>query len=118
MKRITVKYTLLAVILVIVAGCKKGFLDQVPDDRITIEEIFSRKRTTEEYLANVYSYVRDESNQWQSNPWTGASDEADMTWARSGYNSYFMNIGSWDPTSGFFDFWMDYYKGIRSATYF
>lgn len=118
MKKITVKYTLLAMILVIVAGCKKGFLDQVPDDRITIEEIFSRKKTTEEYLANVYSYVRDESNQWQSNPWTGASDEADMTWARSGYNSYFMNIGSWDPTSGFFDFWMDYYKGIRSATYF
>ncbi len=118
MKKITVKYTLLAVILVIVAGCKKGFLDQVPDDRITIEEIFSRKKTTEEYLANVYSYVRDESNQWQNNPWTGASDEADMTWARSGYNSYFMNIGSWDPTSGFFDFWMDYYKGIRSATYF
>ncbi|MEI3797518.1 MULTISPECIES: RagB/SusD family nutrient uptake outer membrane protein [unclassified Chitinophaga] len=118
MKNMILKYTLLAVILVIAAGCKKGFLDQVPDDRITIEEIFSRKRTTEEYLANVYSYVRDESNQWQSNPWTGASDEADMTWARSGYNSYFMNIGSWDPTSGFFDFWIDNYKGIRSATYF
>ncbi|MEC5142901.1 RagB/SusD family nutrient uptake outer membrane protein [Chitinophaga sp. 212800010-3] len=118
MKKMISKYIVLVLVFIIAGACKKGFLDQVPDDRITIDEIFTRKKTTEQYLANVYSYVRDESNQWTDNPWEGCSDEADMTWARAGYNTYFMNLGSWDPTSGFFDFWTSYYKGIRSATYF
>src|SRR5690242_10563084 len=96
-------YTLLLTAVLLTAGCKKGFLDQVPDDRITIDEVFSKRKSLEQYLANIYDRIRDESNQWSSNPWLGCSDEADMTWARGGYNSYFMNIGSWDPTSGFYD---------------
>jgi len=111
-------YTLLLTAVLLTAGCKKGFLDQVPDDRITIDEVFSKRKSLEQYLANIYDRIRDESNQWSSNPWLGCSDEADMTWARGGYNSYFMNIGSWDPTSGFYDFWTHYYQGIRSASYF
>lgn len=111
-------YTLLLVVQFLAPGCKRGFLDQVPDDRITIDEVFSKRRSTEQYLANIYDRIRDESNQWEGNPWLGCSDEADMTWARNGYNSYFINIGSWDPTSGFYDFWTHYYQGIRSTSYF
>lgn len=111
-------YTLLLALVLLMPGCRKGFLDQVPDDRITIDEVFSKRRGLEQYLANIYDRIRDESNQWEANPWLGCSDEADMTWARNGYNSYFMNIGSWDPTSGFYDFWGHYFQGIRSASYF
>jgi hypothetical protein len=101
-----------------ISSCSEDFLNQVPNDRLTIDQVFQRRTETERYLYGAYSYIRDESNQWQDNPWTGMSDEGDMTWARSGYNTYFANIGSWDPTSGFFNFWTHYYQGIRTSTYF
>ncbi|MGX5858640.1 RagB/SusD family nutrient uptake outer membrane protein [Dyadobacter jiangsuensis] len=100
------------------SSCSEDFLNQVPDDRLSIDQVFQRRTETERYLYGAYSYVRDEANQWGDNPWTGMSDEADMTWARSGYNTYFANIGSWDATSNFYNFWTHYYQGIRTATYF
>lgn len=96
-------------------GCKK-FLDQVPDDRITIEEVFQKKQASEEYLANVYSHIREQGNQWTTNPFSGNTDEMDVTWAK--YSTYQLNIGSWNPSSLPFDIWGEQYKGIRSATYF
>lgn len=102
----------------LLSSCSEDFLNQIPNDRLTIDQVFQRRAETERYLYGVYSYIRDESNQWNSNPWTGMSDEADMTWARGGYNTYFANIGSWDATSNFFNFWTHYYQGIRTATYF
>lgn len=105
-------------ILILVPSCQKGFFDQVPDDRITIEEVFNRRHESEQYLANVYARIRDEGNQWSLNPWIGVADEADMTWARDGHGTYFINLGAWDSNSGYFQFWNHYYQGIRSASYF
>ena len=107
-----------AALLLSTMSCQKNFFDQVPNDRITIEEVFNRRLESERYLANVYARIREENNQWTDNPWMGVADEADMTWARGGYNTYFINIGAWDPNSGFFQFWEHYYRGIRSASYF
>ena len=109
-------------------SCSKGYLDQVPQDRTTIQQVFAHKQSVDQYLANVYSYVRDESGQRSDinlnnndsrvgGPWTGASDEADFDW--SFVFSNYMNVGSWDPTTPFVNyFWSDYYTAIRSATYF
>jgi hypothetical protein len=95
----------------------------VPQDRTTIEQVFAHKNTVDKFLANVYSYVRDESDQrfiggtHEGGPWTGASDEAEYDWSFVGSN--FMNVGSWGPTTGFVnDFWSNYYTAIRSSTYF
>src|SRR6476661_6062654 len=110
-------------LLVTTWSCKKGYLDQVPQDRTTIEQVFAHKNTVDKFLANVYSYVRDESDQrfiggrHEGGPWTGASDEAEYDWSFVGSN--YMNVGSWGPTSGFVDdFWSNYYTAIRSSTYF
>jgi hypothetical protein len=104
-------------------SCKKGYLDQVPADRTTIEQVFAHKNTVDNYLANVYSYVRDEASQrymggsTSGGPWTGGSDEAEYDWGFVFSN--YMNVGSWGPTSGLMnDFWGNYYTAIRSATYF
>jgi hypothetical protein len=105
----------LFLIMALVASCS-DFLDQVPDDRQTIEEVFRKKNTTEQYLANVYSYVRDEANQWEANPWTANADELIPAWTK--YPTFQINIGNWDQANTPFSFWGDYYKGIRSATYF
>jgi len=120
------KIFLIAFVCFLVSGtwsCKKGFLDQVPQDRTTIEQVFAHKNTVDKYLANVYSYVRDEASQryiggsTSGGPWTGASDEAEFDWGFVFSN--YMNVGSWGPTTVVVnDFWSGYYTGIRSATYF
>ncbi|HVV07414.1 MAG TPA: RagB/SusD family nutrient uptake outer membrane protein [Puia sp.] len=104
-------------------SCKKGWLDQVPQDRITVDQIFAHKNTVDQYLANIYSYIRDESSQryiggaGSGGPWTGGSDEAEYDWSFVASN--YMNVGSWDPTTGWVnDFWNNYYIAIRNATYF
>ena len=106
-------------------SCKK-FLDQVPNDRPTLEDVFQHRNTLESYLANIYSYIPDESNQrfvgsgngnGSSGPWTGGSDEAKFTWTF--VYSGTMNLGSWAPTDGTLNtFWQRYYQAIRSAGYF
>lgn len=97
-------------------GSCSDFLDQVPDDRQTIEEVFQKKGSTEQYLANIYTYVRDESNQWQGNPWTSNSDEMVTPWTN--YPTYQINVGNWQAADSPFSFWAHYYNGIRAATYF
>ncbi|WP_184550859.1 RagB/SusD family nutrient uptake outer membrane protein [Mucilaginibacter sp. FT3.2] len=118
------KIFLLASVLVLTlaTSCKK-YLDQVPNDRLSLEETFTSRTSAEKFLANVYSYIPDEFG--QRNPggsrnaglWTGASDEADYDWSFVQSND--VNIGNWDANSGFVsDYWTNFYKGIRSATFF
>jgi len=109
----------LFIALLLNTGCKK-YLDQVPNDRITIEQVFQKKGPSQQYLANIYSYVDDISQQWDygntHNPWIGNCDEADLTWSK--FPLYSLNIGNISAGSTLFDRWPFFYKGIRSATYF
>ncbi|MEO3404771.1 RagB/SusD family nutrient uptake outer membrane protein [Mucilaginibacter sp. CAU 1740] len=106
---------ILTVTLLFSSSCKK-YLDQVPNDRITIEQVFQKKGPSEQYLANIYSYVDDLSEQWTQNPWLGNADEVDVTWSK--YTIYDLNIGNIGPSNAIFDRWNYYYNGIRAATYF
>ncbi|ETZ19166.1 RagB/SusD family nutrient uptake outer membrane protein [Pedobacter sp. V48] len=106
---------LLASSMLLTTGCKK-YLDQVPADRLTIDQVFQKKGPSEQYLANIYSHINDESDQWSASPWTGNSDEVDVTWSK--YDIYKLNTGNISGGNPVFDKWGYYYKGIRSATYF
>jgi len=110
-----IHYFLLTFSCLLLGACSK-YLDQVPDDRITIEEVFKKKASSEEYLANIYSYIPDESDQTNGQPWIGTADELDVTWTK--YITYDFNIGNISATAVLYDKWPGYYKGIRSATYF
>ncbi|QNL52690.1 RagB/SusD family nutrient uptake outer membrane protein [Olivibacter sp. SDN3] len=103
-------------LLIILSSCQKDFFDQVPDDRITMEDVFNRRVDSEKYLANIYNRIKEEGNQWTENPWVGVADEADMTWAQ--HFTAFINLGSWDPNANYAQHWQHYYQGVRSATYF
>ncbi|UYQ95936.1 RagB/SusD family nutrient uptake outer membrane protein [Chitinophaga horti] len=96
-------------------GCK-DYLDQVPNDRITIEEVFKKKEGTEQYLANVYSYVPDLSKIWDGFPWVANSDELEVSWVQ--YPTYRLGLGNLNAGTVLFDTWGMYYRAIRSATYF
>lgn len=103
-------------------SCSK-YLDQVPDDRLTIEETFRTWGTAERFLADVYRRVPDEFGQRDAGSesnrgvWTGGSDEADFVWGFVRSND--INIGNWDANSGFVgDYWRNFYRGIRAAGVF
>lgn len=109
--------------LTFATSCKKGFLDQVPNDRLTLAETFTNRATAEKFLNNIYSWIPDEFGQRNPNTgrnagiWTGAADEAEFVWGFNQANN--VNIGSWDANSGFVnDYWNNFYRGIRSASFF
>ena len=113
------KITLLALAsAACLTACNDDFFDQVPDDRITIEQVFQRTSYSEKYLATVYSYIRDESHRTNGVPWDPCSDDLDVTYDREDYNSFKMNLGNWSASSNYYEYWSHYYRGIRSATYF
>ncbi|MGN7204523.1 RagB/SusD family nutrient uptake outer membrane protein [Pedobacter sp. SAFR-022] len=120
MKKILVM--ILMVIGVTVSPSCKKYLDQVPDDRLTMDDIFTSKKYVDEYLASIYSNIPNELmqryiNSDHSGPWIASSDEAMYNWD---FNySRNMNQSTWASTDGpVSDFWTDYYKSIRSATDF
>ncbi|UPK67816.1 RagB/SusD family nutrient uptake outer membrane protein [Chitinophaga filiformis] len=116
------KLLYLFLVIVLMSSCSK-YLDQVPDDRLTLDETFRTWGTAQRFLADVYRSVPDEYG--QRNPgsennrglWTGGSDEADYVWGFVQSND--VNIGNWDANSGFVgDYWRNFYRGIRSASVF
>jgi hypothetical protein len=120
MKKILI-YTVGALLIVGNYGCKK-FLNQVPDDRLTFDQMYEKKATVEQALANVYSTIPDQDQDRSPSvlgnigPWTAASDEADYTLPNFSEN---VNTGAWDATSGQVNYhWQNYYKGIQAASSF
>ena len=100
-------------------GCK-GFLDQVPSDRLTLEQIFAKRGYSEDFLASIYAYRLDESRTSYSNP-DGCSDDIDISYDRpddDGYDMNKINLGNWSASSDYFNNWTPLYRGIRAATLF
>lgn len=120
MKKIVTVF-LMAAFLTLSNSCK-DYLDQVPDDILTIDKIFSSKEYVDSYLANIYSNIPNELmqryiNSDHSGPWVASSDEAMYNWDFN-YSSL-MNKSTWAATDGAVSgFWTDYYKSIRSANDF
>lgn len=107
-------------LLVSGSGCS-NFLDQIPDDALTIDDIFKSKQYVDEYLAQIYSTVPNELSQrlgeQMSGPWTAASDEAKYNWDFNYANN--LNKSTWATTDGTVSGrWGDFYKAIRNASDF
>ncbi|PRD47664.1 RagB/SusD family nutrient uptake outer membrane protein [Sphingobacterium haloxyli] len=117
MKKIKNTFAKLLLVAAILAtsACNKDFFDQVPDDILTIEEIFNRRDLSEEWLAGVYNQIRDEAHRTNNTPWDVISDDADVSQRNTPFR---VNLGNWNAASNYWNFWEHYYKGIRSATTF
>ncbi len=109
------KSLFIATILTLNISCYKDFLDQVPDDRLTLEEVFNRRDLSESWLANTYNHIRDESHRTNDTPWDVLSDDNDVSQRN---NPFRVNLGNWNASSNYWNFWDHYYKGIRTATTF
>jgi hypothetical protein len=115
MKNIFIKAVLSMAVICSLNSCKK-FLDQVPNDKQNIEDVFKKKTESEKYLAGIYNYIKSNGDWNFTSPWEGLSDEIDITY--NDYPTYSMNLGQWDKNRGDYNFWISYYQGIRRASYF
>src|SRR5690554_6231016 len=100
---------LLLIQLFLFTDCKDS-LDKLPDDMKTDDMVWSYRKETEGYLANVYAAI-PRHNLHQDDPWLGLSDEIDLTWTV--YNTYNINLGNWTPTSNFYNKYALWYRAIR-----
>lgn len=95
------------------------FLDIDPyiNDLPTLDSVFSRRESTLQYLANVYSFLPDGGSP-QGSPWVPISDECLCTYQdESAYFNYFSN-NNMSAHSSYFVRWAGYYQGIRNASVF
>lgn len=112
-------FSIITILVYLLSSCNDDFFDQVPNDRITIEQVFEKQEHSEKYLATIYSYIRDESHRTSEVPWDPCSDDLDVTYDRgTAYPSFLINLGKWSASSGYYQYWTHYYNAIRSATYF
>ena len=101
-------------LVLLTSSCKK-YLTPYLGDQMTMEEVFSKRITTERYLTQVYAFLPHDYDALNST--TPRSDEAYFSWtAWVGYLGH--NDGSWNTTTDNFQTWTSYYQGINQATVF
>ena len=118
MKTSILKLSLCALLALPLSSCE-DFFDNEPDNTQTLEEVFSHRKQTLEFLANVYSYIRPPYCWSNETIWAGVSDEVDVTY--TDYEVSKINLGMLAPdkeTLYYGNLWNHYYNGIRAATYF
>lgn len=86
-------------------------------DQISFDEVFEKRKTTEEYLAHVYSFIPNEYNPLGAEgSAVPRSDEASFSWLSITYLNY--NSGSWGPADSYYVNWSYCYEGINQASIF
>lgn len=114
---------LMASFLLVTSSCN-DFFDTVPGHIIDMDDTFSNKNKTLEFLANVYSYVPNENKErffWDNNNrggiWTGVTIEGNYSW--DWHQSNEVNLGNLTSGSDLAKhFYEQYYKGIARASMF
>lgn len=103
------------VALFLVSACE-DYLDTRPDNMMVVKEIFKTRKTAENYLANVYKYLRTEINYGSAGAWSAMADEVDVTYADYWVSNF--NVGAMTQATDYMNNWRTMYRGIRSATFF
>ncbi|MFT4095315.1 MAG: RagB/SusD family nutrient uptake outer membrane protein [Niabella sp.] len=111
--------TLLAVFALY--SCSK-YLDKTPDEDLTLTDVFSSRLYTEAFLTSMYAGQAweinpvdiDGTNNYAS-PWTGASDEMEITF--NGSYTHYLNNGGWNAQN-IVSNWQFAYQTIRKANLF
>ena len=118
-----VKWAVAALVISSVASCN-DFFPSIPGTQYDLEDTFSDRNKTEEFLNNVYSYVPDETcERWPSyyggGIWTGGSIEGDITWSSDGEEATGWTMGTAYASTDWIGYWYNrYYMAISKASTF
>lgn len=116
------KYIGLATLCMCLNGCT-DFIDNAPDDIITIDMIFDDKTRTEDWLAGVYQGIRDPY--WDYTRYDAFEMLANDITPSQGWLPYWgsdcglgFRVGQWEPNSGWSGSYWTMSKYIRQAYIF
>ncbi len=107
------------ILLITLSACQKNFLEKMPDEDLTIDDVFSQHRYAENFLTSVYFNLPEEYNMSDAggrNPFIAATDEMNITWSYA--FSHQMATGAWGPSNIGTDIWGFMYEGIRKSNIF
>ncbi|MGC4234408.1 MAG: RagB/SusD family nutrient uptake outer membrane protein [Niabella sp.] len=102
----------------LLTSCKKGFLDKVYDEDLTIDSVFANAQYAERFLTSAYFSLPEEPEWiewWGRNPFTTASDDLECTWGVFGNQ---MNTGNWNAATVEQNIYRVYWEGIRKVNIF
>lgn len=101
-----------------------SFLDADLVDQANLEDVFSQKETVRGYLAHIYNYIPMEEDPVGGSGYVVArSGQARFSWYTKGKYEFF-RTGNYsaatisDNSGAYYDYWKDYYEGIRQCTIF
>ena len=109
MKRIS----LLLLAITVFVSCS-DFLNQIPEEKLSEENLFKAKDDVIKVLTQVYSYYYSPID-FQSYPGL-ACNEADYIW--NNYGPHYKDAGQYSASSPIFNHWSRYYQAIRTSLYF
>lgn len=113
-------YKILALLAIALsfASCE-DFLDKQPEENLTLDDVFSNRIYTRDFLSHIYTWMPTEANMaddggaWR-NPYTAGCDEMECTFG--GAYGHQINNGGWNPTDiKRTQVWQESYMGIRKA---
>lgn len=99
---------------IVVFNSCSDFLDQIPEEKLSEDNLFKSKDDVIKVLTQVYSYYK--SPIWfRDNPGL-AADDMDYNW--SDYDAQKKDMGQYSPSSSIYNHWNSYYNMIRTSQYF
>lgn len=110
----TIIYICSIVFLLTSLNACRDYLDQVPDEKLSEENLFKSKDDVVKVLTQIYSAYHDVID-FTAYPGQ-ASDELDHNW--SNYGPYYKDNGQFGPGTPIFNNWAKYYAAIRTSIYF
>lgn len=108
--------------LLLSTACTDEFLDKAPDEEIDLEKVFSERSYADGFLSSAYFNLPSMADAVESpdrNPFTGGSDEMEITFTAAYAN--LINTGAWSATDAWPaapDIWGFMYEGIRKTNLF
>jgi hypothetical protein len=123
MKTRYIKYTLLVISAIFIAGCKSDFLDKQPTDKLTNEAFWTSQKDAELALAGCYSTLRTPAfaidvSSFSSMQFEGLTDNAYCNSTLDNYTDISRGILT-SSTGGIQSrMWTDSYKGIARCNWF
>jgi hypothetical protein len=102
-------------ILLLTVSCKK-YLDVVPDEYVTDEDVFNNINLAEQGLARLYNALPND----MVGDAVAYTDECYHHWSDNGgaIEAYKYNLGTWSPTDNPLGNWSGRYQDIRRANIF
>jgi len=102
--------------MLILTSCLSScnYLNKKPDNLITDQLIWNNRANLESYLYNIYSYILETDGGDYAG--VGFADESSVSIGSVGVRQ--MVAGNWSPVNAYWDYWDNYYKGIRASFIF